>query len=399
MDLHGIETRSSLERARVDDNLMKAPVSERIVEGSVRVRPIKVSVIPPVSQGFGNNVLFESRREDDGAHSPNGHWLDFLAEVYKKGKESHITFGTADLMPKEEADVLIYMAPPGVPSEVLAQKRGCPSQKLVLLLMETALGARYMLNPKNHVAFDAIFTYADHLVDDSRYFFYPPRAYYRHRITTGLPFEQRRMGCLVGTNRVGPGRHLSFRTGLHAMKKGWRFSTKDWIDYVFCPGELIRFRADVAKACATFERGGFDIFGEGWDLLPETRNICLGIPKESTLRYVGRYRYYFAFENHESDYGLISERIWDALWGDSVPIYRGHTRVNQFIPSECYVDARQFESPKEMLDWMYWTPESTWEKYRAAGREFIRGSEVEKFLPEAFAERFVQQVATIVAIS
>jgi hypothetical protein len=359
--------------------------------------PTKVSVIPPVSRAFDNNLLFESRREDQGAHRPNGHWLDCLAEVYRKGKQSNVLFGTADVMPKDEADVLIYTAQPNSPNEVTLQKRRCPSQKAVLLLMETALGAQYTLNPKNHAAYDAVFTYVTRLVDENRYFFYPPRAYYRHRITTGLPFEQRRIACLVGTNRVGADGSFPFRTGLLAIRKGWRFSLKDWIDYVFCPGELIRFRAEVGKACASYEDSGFDIFGEGWDLLPETRKVCLGIPKESTLTYIGRYRYYFAFENHASDYGLISERIWDALWGDTVPVYRGHSGLDQFIPRECYIDARQFKKPKEMLDWLWRTPEATWEKYHTAGREFIRSSAVEKFLPEAFAERFIRQIATIAA--
>jgi hypothetical protein len=179
------------------------------------------------------------------------------------------------------------------------------------------------------------------------------------------------------------------------MKRGWKFSLNDWIDYVFCPGELIRFRAQVAKACAMYEQKGFDIFGEGWDLLPETRNICLGVPRESTLTYVGRYRYYFAFENHTGHDSLISERVWDALWGDAVPVYRGHTGIDQFIPRDCYIDARDFRNAKEMLDWLYRTPRGRWEKYRCAGREFIGSRSVEKFLPEVFAKRFLRQIAVI----
>ena len=357
--------------------------------------PIRVAVIPP-TPAFNQNALFESKRFDSGSHSPNGHWVDCFAEVYREGKSSNITFGTEDVLPKENADVLIYMAQPDSPKDVFLQKQRCPNQKAVLLLMETALGARYSLSPRNHTPYDAVFTYVTPLVDDKRYFLYPPRAYYRQRITNGLPFTQRRIACLVGTNRVGSDGSFPLRTGVFAMKKGWRFSLKDWIDYVFCPGELIRYRAEVGRACATYGHDGFDIFGEGWDLLPETRAVCLGIPSESTLTYIGKYRYYFAFENHSSKYGLISERIWDALWGDAVPVYRGHTGINEFVPSNCYIDARQFKSPREMLDWLYRTPESTWKMYHAAGRDFIRSRSVEKYLPDAFAKRFVSQIITVV---
>ena len=361
----------------------------------IRRPPLRVSVIPVAAPGFENNALFESRRNDHSPHSPNGHWLDCLAEVYKKGRETNILFGTADVMPKDEADVLIYMAQPNSPNDVSSQKRKCPGQKAILLMWETAVGGRFLSNARNHSGYDAIFTYLSPLVDGQRYFFLSPRAYYRHRITAGLPFEQRRIACLVGTNRVGANRRLRFRTGLFAMKKGWKFSVKDWIDYVLCPGQLVSFRAQVGKACAMYESGGFDIFGEGWDLLPETRGVCLGIPTESTLSYVGKYRYYFAFENHTSDYSLISERVWDALWGDSVPVYLGHTRLDQFIPRECYVDARHFKEPKEMLDWLCRTSESGWAQYHQAGREFIHSSAVKKFLPEAFAERFLRQISVI----
>jgi GT2 family glycosyltransferase len=68
-------------------------------------------------------------------------------------------------------------------------------------------------------------------------------------------------------------------------------------------------------------------------------------------------------------------------------VYRGHTGIDQFVPRECYIDALQFKKPKEMLDWLCRTPESTWEKYHAAGREFIRSSSVVS--PKAFAERFI----------
>jgi len=350
---------------------------------------LRVSVVPPISQGFENDALFQSRRLDQSSHSPNVHWLDCFAEVYKRGYESNMVFGTADVIPKENADIVIYMNQVD-PKDVVAQKLKCPGQRAILVMLETALGARYTLNPKNHVAYDAVFTYVLPLVDGMRYFFLPPRAFYRHRINTGVPFEQRRIGCLVGTNR-----RFRYRSGVFTMRKGWKFSLRDWIDYVFCPGELISLRSELGKACATYPNGGFDLFGEGWDLLPETRNVCLGIPRQSTLTYIGRYRYYFAFENHAGDYGLISERIWDALWGDTVPVYLGHTGIDQFIPRECYIDARQFKKPREMLDWLYRAPESTWEKYHTAGREFIRSSAVEKFLPEAFAECFVRQIAAI----
>ena len=350
---------------------------------------LTVSVIPPWP-GFENNALFESRRLDQSSHSPNIHWMDCFAAIYKRGMELDIRFGTDDVISRSYADVLIYMAHPSSPDDVIAQKSQYPNQKAILVMWETSLGARYTTNPHNHQGYDAIFTYVTRLVDGKRYFFLPPRAFYRHRITSGLPFEERRVACLVGTNR-----RFCYRSGLFTIKKGWRFSIKDWVDYVFCPGELIRFRSQVGRLCAKYQGALFDIFGEGWETFPETSRVCRGIPAVSTLEYLGNYRYYFAFENHTSSCGLISERVWDALWGDSVPVYRGNTELSRFIPQECYIDAAKFDTPKEMLDWLCGAPRETWLKYREAGREFIHGEAVEKFLPDTFAEEFVDRVVAI----
>src|SRR4029077_20396497 len=119
---------------------------------------LKVSVIPPWP-GLGNNALFESRREDQASHSPNTHWMDCFAAVYNKGMDLNIVFGTDDVIPKRDADVLIYMAQPNSPNDVIAQKMKHPSQKAILVMWETSLGARYASNPKNHLGYDAVFTY------------------------------------------------------------------------------------------------------------------------------------------------------------------------------------------------------------------------------------------------
>jgi hypothetical protein len=357
---------------------------------SLNDQPIRVAVVPP-TPAFDQNALFESRRLDKSSHSPNAHWMDCFAAIRDRGRELNVVFETVDMTSLDDANVVIYMAQPDSPRDVITNSQRHPKHKSVLLMCETSLGSRYVSNPKNHVVYDAVITYVDTLVDNKRYFFLPPRTYYRDRITNGLPFGQRKIGCLVGTNR-----RMKYRTGLMAMRKGWKFSLKDWIDYVSCPGELISYRTEVGKMCAKYRERGFDLFGEGWDLLRETRDICKGIPAKCVLDYIGNYRYYFALENHSGACSLISERVWDALWGDAVPVYLGNTRLSEFIPPECYIDARQFRNPQEMLDYLCGVSERVWGQYRSAGREFIHSEQGANFLPETFAETFVGYITAIV---
>lgn len=352
-------------------------------------KPTKVSVIP-LAPGLADNALFERRRRGANAQSPNEHWMDGFAELYKKALAQNIVLATDDILPIEDADIVIYMRQPNSPADVVELKKKHPHLKTIFVLFETMLGGQYTFNPRNHEGFDAIITHDDRLVDHRRYFPMRPRAYYRERIKTGLPFEQRRVGCLVGTNRK-----MTYRSGIFTQKKGWYFSWSDWFDYVFCPGQLITYRSEVGRLCAQYPAGTFDIFGEGWDLQAETHQACLGIPKAATIDYCGNYRYYFAFENHSGEHSVISERIWDALWGDTVPVYYGNKNLQRYIPRECFIDASSFDSPKEMLDWLVRASESEWSRYREAGREFIRGSQVEKYLPDAFAEEFLRPILAL----
>ncbi len=347
---------------------------------------LRICVIPPVD-AYNQNALFLGARSDVSSHSANTHWMDCFMAVWDRAKELHVEIGTWDILTPDRADIIVGMTQPNSKNDAIVQKRQWPHLKAVLAVWETALGARYVHNPANYSEYDAILTYNQHVVDFKRYFPLLPRAYYRHRLRTGAAFEQRRLGILVGSNRP-----FKYRSGLNTMRHGWKFSIMDWLDYVFCPGELIRYRASVGKACAVHPSNGFDICGEGWDLLPETKGKCLGIPKGSTLDYLGNYRFDFAFENHSSDCGLISERIWDALWADTVPVYRGHTQIDKVVPQECYIDATQFDSPKDMLEWIEKCPKNVWADYREAGRSFVMSAAVEPYLPHEFANRFLSTI-------
>jgi hypothetical protein len=346
-------------------------------------KPTITSFIAP-GDDFANNALFEGRRVGSGAHSPNVHWLDCYAPLRRLAAERNIIMNTSDMVPPEEADIVVYMMQPS-PERIRAFKRANPGIKVILILLETSLGAAYAFNPRNHEDADAVLTYKPSLVDHIKYFPMRPHAYDPARIRTGKPFSQRKTGCLVASNQK-----YRFRSGLMAQRSGWHFTWSDRLDYMLCLGELITYRSKVGRLCARYPAGTFDIYGEGWDMHHETKGRCLGIPKVSTLDYIGDYRYYFALENHRGKESLISERIWDALWGDAVPVYCGNPNIATIVPKECFINADDFASPAEMLEYLVRTPESEWDRVHRAGREFLHSRATEPYLPEACAEELLQ---------
>src|SRR5262245_31013868 len=87
-----------------------------------RMFPVKVSVIPPAS-GFGGNALFEGRRSGEDAHSPNTHWMDSFVALHRIALKQKIVLSTNDVLPVHDADIIVHLAQPKSPRDVIRQKQ------------------------------------------------------------------------------------------------------------------------------------------------------------------------------------------------------------------------------------------------------------------------------------
>ena len=57
----------------------------------------------------------------------------------------------------------------------------------------------------------------------------------------------------------------------------------------------------------------------------------------------------FCFENSDSYCGYITEKIFDAFFSGTIPIYFGAPDIQDYIPKNCYIDYRQFHSTDELV--------------------------------------------------
>jgi Glycosyltransferase family 10 (fucosyltransferase) C-term/Fucosyltransferase, N-terminal len=78
------------------------------------------------------------------------------------------------------------------------------------------------------------------------------------------------------------------------------------------------------------------------------RKLTADSGRQSKLDVISRYKFTIAFENaRSSDY--VTEKLFDAFWAGSVPIYFGAPNVEKFVPgNDCYVDAAQFAEPRDL---------------------------------------------------
>lgn len=74
--------------------------------------------------------------------------------------------------------------------------------------------------------------------------------------------------------------------------------------------------------------------------------------RKSKLDLYRRYKFVIAFENTlEKDY--VTEKFYDPLLTESVPIYLGAPNVTEYQPGKnCFVDVTSFESPEKLADFI-----------------------------------------------
>lgn len=316
---------------------------------------------------------------------------------------------TWDMLPWSQADCVWMMdLPPhrGIYEQARrAARQGVP---FVLHTVESPVLAPQSYVAANQKHFDFIVTLERDCAQKPGYFSYHlPNTVRLPR--DGLPFARRRCAVMLNTNRVvgyfamrQPG--LAGLPGLGQLLSGWRIPMGN----VLAParGELYSWRRNLARAADVLGNEILQVFGAGWkggqiSWLPGYSNRPYGcsadLPRDATgtenheakLELVGRYRFGIAVENYQGHLGYISEKVFDVMMAGAVPVYLGEERITDFLPCECFVDARDFRSHRDLLRYLRDCPESGWQAMREAGQKFLHSEKVQLFTDEAFAERMV----------
>jgi hypothetical protein len=80
----------------------------------------------------------------------------------------------------------------------------------------------------------------------------------------------------------------------------------------------------------------------------------------------------------------------DALQADTVPVYLGDKHITDLLPAEAFVDARDFRSPRQLLEHLARMSEKEWNHRRAAGRSWLQSPGAKSFNTETFVNTAIQ---------
>ena len=311
-----------------------------------------------------------------------------------------IELNTYDMKPLEKADVLWFINMPLTKSEYVRVKRSAPQARTVLQVNESPIVAPLMFHSANQQLFDYVVSYDTNQCDEERCF------EYRLPFTVEFPqrnpsFRDRRPLVMVNSNRVEG--YFSMRqlglTGLPGIGRlfsGWRVGLSDLL--APAKGELYGVRRNLAREAEKFPEPLLDLFGGGWngeqiswfDFYPNRpyRSLRKNLV-EDKLNVLSNYRFTVAFENYRGNYGYIDVKVFDGFLAGTVPVYLGEERISDFVPSDAFVDARNFKNNWELLRYLESCPESEWQTMREAGQSFLRSEKSLRFSDEAYAERML----------
>ena len=231
-----------------------------------------------------------------------------------------------------------------------------------------------------HEVFEKIFTWSDPLVDNERYFkLNTPALFARQPLFSNTP-----------------------KTGFCTVIAGEKGSPHSQELY-----------SERRRAIKWFERNHpqeLDLYGHGWDLpglhrsqLLERVNHRLNrfamYRRLAGLRYasyrgaiadkyevLSRYRFSICYENAYDIDGYITEKIFDCFLAGTVPIYLGAGNIAAHVPSQCFIDRREFSSYDELYDHLTGLSAEAYREYLSQAAAFIASEQALPFTPEHVVE-------------
>lgn len=158
----------------------------------------------------------------------------------------------------------------------------------------------------------------------------------------------------------------------------------------------------------------FDPYGTGWDIPPLNtglfrkllQRLWVRVPHfmrpQSFPSYRGkvkrkrdvlrRTRFAICYENVRDMPGYIIEKIFDCFFAGCVPVYWGATNVAEYIPSDCYIDRRQFADTADVYAHLKLIDEDTYCGYQQRIADFLESERAHPFSAEYPAVTIVKSI-------
>jgi hypothetical protein len=240
-----------------------------------------------------------------------------------------------------------------------------PKEKTVLFMWEPEIRLRKMYYPKLHECFSKIYTWNDDLVDNKKYFkfFYPVL---QSMITDVVPFEEKKFCTLVSGHVPNLEKYP--------------------IKY---PQELYSHRVKAIEFFEKMGEEGFEFYGRNWD---KNGYKSYRGPVNDKINVIKNYKFSICYENCRDVPGYITEKIFDCFAAGNIPVYWGPANVTEFIPGDCFIDRRKFETLDDLYVYLKTMSKEEYQGYLDRIQNYLQSQQAELFSPKYFEKIFLEAV-------
>ena len=160
-------------------------------------------------------------------------------------------------------------------------------------------------------------------------------------------------------------------------------------------GELYSERRETIKYAESQLGSEFDLYGFNWN---KPTTILQRLIKNRTPYYksfkgkvdnkatvFSKYRFAIIYENYKTN-GYVTEKIFDCLRSNCVPVYLGAPNIGKLIPNDIYIDRRKFNNNKDLIDFLINLSELDYKNYINRIAKFVGSEECKMFFSTQIAE-------------
>ncbi len=338
---------------------------------------LTVAWVHPYS-GYHNNWVFEPGRDRDLATYKWQYLRAYLAE-------RQIDLQTFDVLDRQGRQVDVYLFDNLYPSSLrYILRRGVRRHQRMLLASETKI--RLGRWPRRRFMWRFLDSFAN---------FFPVVLTYDPRLIDGVRFRKQLLPqpFLESHRQFWAKEKTRFATMIVGNKRSAGHN------------ELYSIRRTLIQFFEEQHPEAFDLYGTGWNQ-PQSlfekffrnrafttslyRGIC-----DSKLDILADYKFTFCPDNHEHvDY--IDEKLFDALFAGSVPVYIGAPNVDDHIPETCFVSWERAQSLPELYDRLAAIAGcGDLATMRQSGWDFLTGDRFEPFSIEHFSDAIYQAITEL----
>ena len=331
-----------------------------------------------------NNNIFQSKLFRDGI---NHKYYELKKCFFANGYD----LATHDVNGISESDIVLYAS--GMPQRLPSKKH---IDKSFLILWESEFICPANYDKAKHQNFKKIFTWNDDLVDEKKYI----------KINFSHSFPEAINGDLRNKNKL---------CVLIAGNKKSNYK----LDKRLAQLDLYSEREKVIRWFESNHISDFDLYGVGWDkyifagpkviralnFVPHLQRALQLATSSTYPSYKGtvehkkpvmeQYRFSICYENVRNIPGYITEKIFDSFFAGCVPVYWGANNIKEYIPSDCFIDMRDFLSYSDLYDFLINIPDKEYLRYIDSINNFIKSEKSNQFKSQNFAKVVVANILKI----